>query len=115
MSLQKDNHTFTCFKSVKDKTNKICRFHIPFLPMKETTILTPLQTSDKRKMESIKKLEQIKSFLNNNIHNNLTFENFLNAIKLDNTNYINLIRLCIKKPTIFIKRDPPQALINPFN
>lgn len=115
MSLQKHNHTFTCFKSKKDKLNKICRFHIPFLPMKETTILTPLQTSHKRKVESIKKLEQIKLFLNENVENNLTFEDFLTRVKLDHTQYITLIRLCIKKPTIFIKRNPSQVLINPFN
>lgn len=42
-SLQTHNHTHTCYK----KTNKRCRFGIPYWPMERTRILCPISTEER--------------------------------------------------------------------
>lgn len=120
---QTHKHTFTCTKNItrndaQNKTGKsassLCRFDIPFLPMKETKIIIPMNSNDSRRKEYRKhyrryqqSLEEFKFrdiddfFQFNGIHNYEFYETVLSA---------GIIR-----PRIFLKRHPNESHINNFN
>jgi len=50
LSLQTHKHTFTCKKGTRKEQGK-CRFDIPFLPLLETAILSPLTKEEAKKEE----------------------------------------------------------------
>lgn len=41
--VQTHKHTFTCYKNVLQSGKKICSFEAPFMPIKNTTILIPME------------------------------------------------------------------------
>ena len=81
IQFQKHHHSKTCYKKIKGK--KVCRFGTPWLPMRHTVILRPLDADTEPEM-----LQEYK-----NIHDqmqeilakmkpeasNIAFENFLSV------------------------------------
>ena len=101
-------HSFSCRKHNSDK----CRFNIPLFPMRKTTLLEPLETdiprkSIRRKLKSLQLLLESKPFSD--------IDEFLKDAKLGHDEYIALIRKSLCKPKVFLKRQPCEHNVNPFN
>ncbi|GBN97581.1 hypothetical protein AVEN_73553-1 [Araneus ventricosus] len=63
VQLQTHKHTFTCRKGQKKNRGKKCRFDIPFFPVSETTILSPLSDDVPEKKSMKKKRNEIQQKL----------------------------------------------------
>lgn len=113
IKLQTHKHTFTCFKNTRANARK-CRFEAPFLPIRETTILIPLE-SENPELKSLKlQYQNIRKNLEDNNYDN--FEEFYQANDiLSDEHYMNIIRAGINRPRVFIKRQPSEKWRNCFN
>lgn len=116
-------HTHTCYRSDKDKENKKCRFNIPYPPMNETCILTPLiddnsnQCTRKQRLEKYDKLLQILTeYKDTDTSDPPTLEDILQKLSIPNMNeYKSIIRTAIKRPTVFLRRTIKQRMVSGFN
>lgn len=113
--LQTHKHTFTCEKNVKPGAPKKCRFHAPFMPSKNTIILTPLKDTTEAELKtSRERYQKIQENLENNEYND--FEDFYHKNDIQSDDQYNLIlRAGIRRPRYFIKRLPSEKLISAFN
>ena len=119
INLQRHKHSHTCKKHVKDGIK--CRFGVPYFPMRKTMILEPFD-DDERLIK--KEYEQISKYRQNVIKeldkvpkdqdNSLTFEELKN-IRMNEEEYIKVIRAGFKNSKIFLKRAPNEIRINAYN
>jgi len=118
LQFQQHRHTQCCRRLVNGV--HVCRFGIPYPPMKRTEILTPL-VQDYPEGERVllkNELAKIKLLLRNlhkhdDIH--ISFDEFVKQTSLTETKYILAIRSNIRRPTVFLKRDVDAAFINGYN
>jgi hypothetical protein len=114
---QRHRCTHTCKKGKKGA--ETCRFNAPFLPMISTTILEPIpetMTLSKQKLEQLRKL-------NKDLHETLeadsdkiaSFEELLQKLNCTHDDYILAARLKLKNRKVFVKREPKDSRINPYN
>ena len=106
-------------KTCKKGGHNICRFHFLLPPMPRTMILIPLENScfDEEKQKSIKEnAEKIKETLDSMKYGeDITFEDFLNKLQLNEETNILAIRQTIKHDTLFLKRPPKEIRINNYS
>ena len=114
LSLQKHKHSHTCYKKLGQNH---CRFNIPYFPMDKTTILEPL--SRKYSTKKIAKLKRIHKTIQKAKEKEeslkMTFKQFLMSMNMSYKTYILAIRSSIRKPQVFLKRDPCDMFISPFS
>lgn len=113
LKLQYHKHSKTCKKG---KKNPVCRFGYPIAPMRNTKILTPLDTENnvldiQKLKEDFKKLQLTLSSLPQDEH--LSFDDFLQKIDMSENDYIQVIRSSLRTPKVFLKREPDESRINP--
>jgi hypothetical protein len=118
--LQRHKHTHTCKKHVNGCI--ICRFGIPYYPMRKTVILEPFSDDEKltkKEREEISKNKQnvIKELdkISKDKDNSLTFDEFLEHVNMNEEEYIKMIRADLKKAKVFLKRAPNEIRINAYN
>ncbi|XP_063979337.1 uncharacterized protein LOC135163656 isoform X2 [Diachasmimorpha longicaudata] len=114
IKLQTHRHSFTCYKEIVSRRQQKCRFDAPFLPVKETMILTPMKDTEdcfqhyKAKYNSVRK--------NFEIYHYDDFASFYSENDIDSDEeYVRIIRAGINRPRVFIKREPSEKWHNPFN
>ncbi|KAF0747465.1 ATP-dependent DNA helicase, partial [Aphis craccivora] len=119
------NHTHTCYRTDKDKQMKKCRFNIPYPPMNETCILTPLTAENSyshlitrqiRIQQYEKLLQYLRDFKDSETSSDPSLEDILQILSIQDVNeYKSIIRTVIKRPTVFLKRTIKQRMISGFN
>ncbi|XP_037825564.1 uncharacterized protein LOC119613607 [Lucilia sericata] len=117
---QKHNHNRSCTREYRGE--RICRYGIPYPPMPQTEILTPLPESFEC-IDQYKDLyAKIQSLLNSNlsgeeISNLNDFECFLNSahINMSYEEYKLALRSSLKKPRIFLRRRFEDKMLNAYN
>lgn len=114
-NVQIHKHTDTCRKGKYKK--EICRFGIPYFPASNTVILEPLPEDYPSKdfKKHSKLFEKIKSQLDKEATLSMTFEGFLNKLKITEDLYILALRSSLQRSQIFIKRNPKDIFISPFS
>ena len=115
INLQTHQHSKTC----KKRNHNICRFNFPLPPMPKTTILTPLDhmPPETSEPEHIKKnYHNIQILLNEMKHgHDMTFDDFVKVLDIDQSSYILAIRYSLKRQTLFLRRTPKEIRINNYN
>lgn len=119
---QTHRHTSTCMRK-RGGNKTVCRFNIPFFPMKETAILTPLDPGNysNEKIESLRaSYKKIHDYLHENSKtlstSDILFEEFLLFVGVTNeSDYILALRVNLKLNKIYIKRNPNEIMINNYN
>ena len=114
MTYQRHKHKPTCYKGRKNK--KICRFNIPNYVMKETMILEPLDNDENKEINKFnlnKIKEMMKDFFDNT--REISFEEMLIALKMNEENYIEAIRSSLDQSKVFLKRKSNEVAINAYN
>ena len=110
--LQRHKHTFTCTKNAKKDQDTHCRFNIPFFPSDETRLLEPVPEQDKTHFNRIRDylavLEEVKP-------TTMTFADFLNNLQMSSNEYFAAIQAGINRPTILLKRNVDEIMINNYN
>ena len=134
-TLQIHKHTATCIRRRRTRgqqsnqrnqerarirlgANEDCRFGIPFLPFKSTTILNPLPNiDDKDKKEHRLKMRRIKQFLEHcRIEGqDITFEEFLDKVDMTEAEYTTTIRASLISAKLFLRRSVSSAFVNGYN
>ena len=114
LKYQIHKHSNSCRK----RGEAICRFGIPFFPMKTTCILKPLDSDevDQQKRETLtnaykelrKKLNQMGE------GSESTHEEFLQNIQMSETDYILTIRSSLNTAKVFYERKPNALRVNPY-
>ena len=107
LDCQKHRHTRTCRKGGK----AVCRFGIPFPPMRHTMIISPYDGENRSEYES--HFKSIQTTLNE-LQENLTFDEFLDKVNLSEEDYIKAVQTSVKTPKVFLKRKPMESRINPY-
>ncbi|KAI8116853.1 ATP-dependent DNA helicase PIF1 [Lucilia cuprina] len=117
---QKHNHNRSCTREYRDE--RICRYGIPFPPMPQTEILTPLPDNFENLSLYKEGYIKIQSFLNRNLSaeevSNLNdFEYFLGNenINMSYESYKLSLRSSLKKPKIFLRRKFQDKMLNAYN
>jgi len=110
---QTHKHTKCCQRRTKD--GLVCRFHIPYPPMKETCILTPFAKEyPKHKRTRGKELISIiKQYLEEH-KKDWTIDEMLDYFKLDEKQYLEAVRSTINRPTVFLRRNLKSCFTNAF-
>ncbi|KAK7573658.1 hypothetical protein V9T40_004699 [Parthenolecanium corni] len=116
---QSHKHTFTCKRFLRRGGWK-CRFGIPFFPMKHTSILYPFEQDEleeKNKKLLLQNHRKIRSSLCEMYKSpqSMNFKLFLESLDLEENDYIASIRISLKKPEVFIRRNVDEIKINNFN
>ena len=110
IKIQTHSHSKTCRK----KGKPICRFGYPIPPMKSTTILSPIPKEDLKQQDKDNyfriqtKLDEMKN------GEDLTHEQFLETLEMNEEDYILAIRCSLKQDKVFLKRKPSEIRINPY-
>ena len=107
-------HSHTCRKNTKSE----CRFNYPQPPMKQTTILYPLDTDMPQSEIKTHKdtWKSIKVHLNDMKEGeDISFHQLLLDLNLTEKNYFLAISSSINAPTVFLKRNPNELRINNYN
>jgi len=111
---QQHRHTKSCQRITKNGT--ICRFHIPYPPMRDTCILTPYgkEYPKSKKGSGKEAIAKIKLYIESNKKNlpEWSFEEFLQHFSMDEKEYIAALRCTISRPTVFLKRDIKSCFTN---
>ena len=107
LEFQKHKHSRACRKGGKP----VCRFGIPFPPMRETTIIQPYDGENRSVYEE--HYNVIQDHLNK-LENDVTFEEFLEIVGLSETDYMMAVQTSVKTKKIFLKRRPIESRINPY-
>ena len=120
INLLRHKHSHTCKKNVNGCI--ICRFGIPYFPMRKTMILEPFGDDEKltkKEREEINKKRQnvVKELdkISKDKDTSLTFDEFLKNVNMNEEEYIKMIRSGLKKAKIFLKRAPNEIRINAYN
>jgi PIF1-like helicase/Helitron helicase-like domain at N-terminus/UvrD-like helicase C-terminal domain len=118
---QTHKHSKSCGRMCNGEMT--CRFGIPHFPMPMTCILEPLEedlpkkvvTKAKQHLESIRIAvrELDRDAIGGTIH--LTFSEFLDSLRLTQAEYLSAIRSTLKRPQVFLKREPNAIRINAYN
>ena len=115
INLQTHRHSKTC----KKRNKNVCRFNFPLPPMRKTTILRPLDNDCLQPCEinTIKRnCENVQILLSEMKYgDDITFDDFLKVLDMEESAYIQAIRYSIKKATLFLKRSPKEIRINSYN
>lgn len=114
IKLQSHKHNFTCYKKITSKKAQNCRIDVPFMPSKNTMILTPMKNSEDGFATYKEKYNAIRKSIENCEYND--FETFYedNNIQTDEE-YNNILRAGINKPRVFVKRQLHEIWHSPFN
>ena len=108
------HHSHTCRKNTKSD----CRFNYPQPPMRQTTILYPLDDdiqqsqikTHKDRWKSIKMhLDEMKE------GEDISFDELLLALKVTEENYLLAVRYSLNVARVFLKRSPNELRINNYN
>ena len=114
LKYQIHKHSTSCRK----RGEAICRFGIPFFPMKSTTILKPLEEDevDAERLELLKDwYQELRQKLNEmGEGSDINYEQFLEKINMSETVYILTIRSSLNTPKVFYKRKPNALRVNPY-
>ncbi len=114
LNYQIHKHSTSCRK----KGEAICRFGIPFFPMKNTVILKPLEDGevDDGKLETLKDLyQELRTKLNEMGEGlDISHEQFLDKIKMSQDEYVMTIRSSLKTPKVFYERKANALRVNPY-
>jgi len=101
---------------------KKCRFNIPYPPMNETCILTPLTADNSNSQNRIQQYEKLLQYLRDFYLRNCytssdpSLEDILQKWSIADVNeYKSIIQTVIKRPTVFVKRTIKQRMISGFN
>uniref|UniRef100_A0A6P7FX48 Uncharacterized protein LOC114335154 n=1 Tax=Diabrotica virgifera virgifera TaxID=50390 RepID=A0A6P7FX48_DIAVI len=114
IKLQTHKHTSRCFKQTTSNKAQKCRFDAPFMPFKNTIILTPMEDSENGFEYYKKKYAEIRKNLESTNYNGMNDFYQKNCILTDEE-YIKIIRAGINRPRVFLKREPSEKWHNPFN
>ncbi|KAG5666229.1 hypothetical protein PVAND_017804, partial [Polypedilum vanderplanki] len=114
---QRHRCTHTCRKGKKGK--ETCRFNAPFLPMPRTMILEPIPDTMQLSKEKQDRLKEI----NKKLHDVLeadsatiqSFDELLQRLECNFDDYLLAARSKLKNRKVFIKREPKNSRINPYN
>ena len=107
LEFQKHKHSRSCRKEGKP----VCRFGIPFPPMRETVIIQPYTADDRSVYEEYYKI--VHEHLNK-LDEDLTFDEFLKEVGLCEEDYMRAVRTSVKTEKVFLKRKPIENRINPY-
>ena len=107
LDFQKHKHSRTCRKAGKP----VCRFGIPFPPLRKTTIIKPYVGDDHDVYEEHYKTVQENL---NNLEQDITFDEFLEKIRITEADYMKAVQTSVKTEKIFLKRRPIECRINPY-
>ncbi|XP_069114560.1 uncharacterized protein [Argopecten irradians] len=113
INYQTHRHARTCRK----KGKAICRFGYPIPPMLKTSILEPLSEEEctefpKAAANYIKISEMLDTMT---LGEDITFQDFLEHLEMDNETYVTAIRSSLTAPKVFLKRNPSEVRINSYN
>lgn len=108
INIQKHSHSRTCRK----KNKNICRFGYPIPPMRQTTILKPLDDVTDVEIQNYKKIVNI---LNNDSSIlSMNFDEFISHLNITETEYIDAICSSLRQHKIFLRRQPADIRINSY-
>ncbi len=114
LKYQIHKHSNSCRK----RGEAICRFGIPFFPMKSTCILKPLECDevDQQKIDSLRNsYQELRKKLNDMKEGSeLTHDEFLESIQMSEMDYILTIRSSLKTAKVFYQRKPNTLRVNPY-
>ena len=100
LNFQKHRHSRTCRK-----------VEIPFPPMRKTAIIGPYVGENRSVYQEYYK--RIQEYLTN-LETDITFDEFLQEIKLTEDDYIIAVQTSLKRERIFLERRPIESRINPY-
>ena len=122
---QRHKHKHTCYER---KSFRRCRFNIPYPPMVRTHILEPLEfdakTASKEEIAHNKSLKEIALKIYKLIDeydkgdsdlDMITMDDFFLKLSLTEEEYIIALRSCIRRLTIFLRRNMNELRINAHN
>lgn len=81
--------------------------------MNETKILLPIASDDNRYHQLNKRAAKMREILETKVFD--TLDAFLLDCNCTHEYYIDIIRSCIRRPTVFLKRTMNELWTNPFN
>ena len=114
LKYQIHKHSTSCRK----RGEAICRFGIPFFPMKNTTILKPLAEDevDDERLQTLKDwYQEMRQTLNEMGEGlDISHEQFLEKINMSETVYLLTIRCSLSTAKVFYKRKPNALRVNPY-
>ena len=111
---QVHSHSHTCRK----KSKSVCRLNYPQPPMRSTKILYSFDDDDNdEELEQHKESWKIvqKYFNDMKEGDDITFDQLLVNLKVNEQNYLLAIRSNLKTPTVFLKRKPNELRVNNYN
>ena len=97
------------------KRKPICRFGVPWPPMKETQILYPLGKENNDEINGLQ--EDYRSLmikLSKLPEDVETHESWLTYSCIDEDTYIRIIRSTLKHPKVFLKQKPAEHRVNAY-
>ncbi|KAK3922268.1 ATP-dependent DNA helicase RRM3 [Frankliniella fusca] len=117
LNVQFHRHSRTCRRQVGGR--RVCRFGVPFSPMRRTRILLPFEESvpdDVRKQLSAEyhSLQQRILALHKETPD-ISFDEFLEAIGMEEEHYIAVVRSQVRQPKVFLRRDLKDIKLNSYN
>ena len=107
LNCQRHKHSRTCRKAGKP----VCRFGIPFPPMRVTTIIQPYNGDDRSVYEG--HYSRVQEHLNT-LERDISFEDFLKELDLGEDEYMKAVQTSVKTEKVFLKRRPIENRINPY-
>ncbi len=114
LKYQVHKHTNSCRK----RGEAICRFGIPFFPMKVTCILKPLECDEvsEERLDALKNAyHELRKRLNDmGVGSDITHEEFLQDINMTESDYILTIRSSLNTAKVFYQRKPNALRVNPY-
>ncbi|XP_070184330.1 uncharacterized protein [Littorina saxatilis] len=112
-SLHEHKHSKSCKKGGKH----VCRFGFPLPPMSKTMMLRPLTQSEAKDNSGItENLRTIKRELSQlKLGENISFEEFLARVGIDENQYILALRSDLDSTKIFLQREPSATRMNSRN
>ena len=107
VEFQKHKHSRTCRKGGKP----VCRFGIPFPPMRKTTVIQPYVGEDRSIYEDY--YSTVQEHLNK-VEQDETFDEFLDKIGLSESDYMKALQTSVTAEKVFLKRKPIECRVNPY-
>ena len=107
LDFQRHKHSRSCRKGGK----AVCRFGIPFPPMRETVIMQPYPGEDYSVHEENYRIVQEHL---NKLEEDISLDEFLKRVGLNEEDYMKAVQASVKSEKIFLKRRPIENRINPY-
>ena len=107
VEFQKHKHSRTCRK----KGKPVCRFGIPFPPMRKTTVIQPYVGEDRSIYEDY--YTTVQEHLSK-VDQDETFDEFLEHIGLNEGDYLKALQTSVTAEKVFLKRKPIECRVNPY-